>query len=253
MIDEDDFWSNWWNEDWQGKPKYSKKTCPSATFSTTNPTWPDPGSKPDRRGGKPATNRLSYGAAFSVRSLILIFMVSQEDFTLYIRNGSVKSCNAIRTLHLRLQGGVKTLAWTALDVRKMGCNDGRRWTPSRDCHMTWVRISGSEPWGSRKLRLPQSKQYKKSLKHGHQCDISIKYFIVKKYFGNLIQVNWFYVQNIVCCLSLAASARQLTQIHDLKDHGLMSFPIKRFTHYVYLYSPVPQPIWQHESTRIESK
>jgi hypothetical protein len=22
MIDEDDFWSNWWNEDWQGKPKY---------------------------------------------------------------------------------------------------------------------------------------------------------------------------------------------------------------------------------------
>jgi hypothetical protein len=22
MIDEDDFWSNWWNEIWQGKPKY---------------------------------------------------------------------------------------------------------------------------------------------------------------------------------------------------------------------------------------
>jgi hypothetical protein len=35
MIDEDDFWSNWWNEDWQGKPKYSEKTCPSATLSTT--------------------------------------------------------------------------------------------------------------------------------------------------------------------------------------------------------------------------
>jgi hypothetical protein len=31
--------SNWWNEDWQGKPKYSEKTCPSATLSTTNPTW----------------------------------------------------------------------------------------------------------------------------------------------------------------------------------------------------------------------
>jgi hypothetical protein len=26
---------------------------------------PDPGSNPGRRGGKPATNRLSYGAAFS--------------------------------------------------------------------------------------------------------------------------------------------------------------------------------------------
>jgi hypothetical protein len=57
------FWSNWWNEDWQGKPKYSEKTCPSATLSTTNATWPDPGSNPSRRGGKPATNRLSYGAA----------------------------------------------------------------------------------------------------------------------------------------------------------------------------------------------
>jgi hypothetical protein len=35
MIDEDDFWSNWWNEIWQGKPKYSEKTYPSATLSTT--------------------------------------------------------------------------------------------------------------------------------------------------------------------------------------------------------------------------
>jgi hypothetical protein len=36
MIDEDDFWSNWWNENWQGKPKYSEKTYRSATLSTTN-------------------------------------------------------------------------------------------------------------------------------------------------------------------------------------------------------------------------
>jgi hypothetical protein len=28
-----------------------------------NPTWPDTGLNPGRRGGKPATNRLSYGAA----------------------------------------------------------------------------------------------------------------------------------------------------------------------------------------------
>jgi hypothetical protein len=57
------WWRIWWNEDWQGKPNYSEKTCPSATLSTTNPTWPAPGSNPGRRGGKPATNRLSYGAA----------------------------------------------------------------------------------------------------------------------------------------------------------------------------------------------
>jgi hypothetical protein len=56
-------WSNWWNEDWQGKPKYLEKTRPSAKVSTTNPTWPDPGSNTGRCGGKPATNRLSYAAA----------------------------------------------------------------------------------------------------------------------------------------------------------------------------------------------
>jgi hypothetical protein len=56
-------WSSWWNENWQGKPKYSEKTSPSATLCTTNPTWPDLGSNPGRRGGKPATNHLSYGTA----------------------------------------------------------------------------------------------------------------------------------------------------------------------------------------------
>jgi hypothetical protein len=56
-------WSNWWNEEWQRNPKYSEKTCLSATLSTTNTTWPELGSNPGRRGGKPATNRLSYGAA----------------------------------------------------------------------------------------------------------------------------------------------------------------------------------------------
>jgi hypothetical protein len=56
-------WSSRWNENWQGKPKYSKKTFPSATLSTTNPIWPDLGSNPGRYGGKPATNRLNYGTA----------------------------------------------------------------------------------------------------------------------------------------------------------------------------------------------
>jgi hypothetical protein len=58
-------WKIWWNE-WQEKPKYSEKTCPDATLSTTNFTWPDPGLNPGRRGGKPATNRFSYGAAYTL-------------------------------------------------------------------------------------------------------------------------------------------------------------------------------------------
>jgi hypothetical protein len=37
------------------------KTCPSATLSTTNPTWTDPGSNPGLRGERQATNRLSHG------------------------------------------------------------------------------------------------------------------------------------------------------------------------------------------------
>jgi hypothetical protein len=46
-----------------GETKYSEKPFPSVAFSTSNPTWPDRGLLPGRRGGKPATNRLSYGTA----------------------------------------------------------------------------------------------------------------------------------------------------------------------------------------------
>jgi hypothetical protein len=52
-------WSSRWNDNWQGKLKYSEKTYPSTTLSTTNPSWPDLGLNPGRRGGKSATNRLS--------------------------------------------------------------------------------------------------------------------------------------------------------------------------------------------------
>jgi hypothetical protein len=39
--------------------KTRRKTCPSATLSTTNPTWTEPGENPGLRCGWPATNRLS--------------------------------------------------------------------------------------------------------------------------------------------------------------------------------------------------
>jgi hypothetical protein len=41
-----------------------RQFCPSH-----NPTWLDPDLNPGRRGGKPATNRLSYGAASGVNLL----------------------------------------------------------------------------------------------------------------------------------------------------------------------------------------
>jgi hypothetical protein len=46
-----------------GEIEYTEKTYPSATSSTTNLTWTDLGSNPSRRGGKPATNSLSYDMA----------------------------------------------------------------------------------------------------------------------------------------------------------------------------------------------
>jgi hypothetical protein len=77
-------WKNWWNEDWQGKPKYSKKTCPSAILSTAKPTLLHPGLNPSRRGAKPATSRLSYGAAFT-----MMLLQSSDIFATFITHGSL--------------------------------------------------------------------------------------------------------------------------------------------------------------------
>jgi hypothetical protein len=40
-----------------------RKTCPSATLSTTNPTWAALGANSALHGEKPVTNHLSYGTA----------------------------------------------------------------------------------------------------------------------------------------------------------------------------------------------
>jgi hypothetical protein len=66
-------WSSRRNENYQGKLKYSEKTCHSATLSTTNPTWPDLGSNLGRRGEKPATNLLSYGTARNVNYILCMY------------------------------------------------------------------------------------------------------------------------------------------------------------------------------------
>jgi hypothetical protein len=47
-----------------GETKVLGENLPQSHFcSSQNPTWPDPGLNPGRRGGKPATNHLSYGVA----------------------------------------------------------------------------------------------------------------------------------------------------------------------------------------------
>jgi hypothetical protein len=48
-----------------GEPEVLGENLPQRHFCPSqNPTGPDPGLNPGRSGGKPATNRLSYGAAF---------------------------------------------------------------------------------------------------------------------------------------------------------------------------------------------
>jgi hypothetical protein len=43
-----------------------RRTCPSATLSTTNPAWVDPDANPVLRGERPTTNHLSHGTALLV-------------------------------------------------------------------------------------------------------------------------------------------------------------------------------------------
>jgi hypothetical protein len=53
-----------WNDILTGENRRTRrKTCPSATLSTTNPAWIEPGANPGLRGERPASNDLSHGTA----------------------------------------------------------------------------------------------------------------------------------------------------------------------------------------------
>jgi hypothetical protein len=91
-------WSNRWSVNWQGKPKHSDKTCSSATLSTINPTWPHSGSKPDRRGGKAATNRLYYDTVLHSTCLFSLF-TSSLALKMEAILSSETSMNCLSTRH----------------------------------------------------------------------------------------------------------------------------------------------------------
>jgi hypothetical protein len=80
-------WWWWWAwNDWKGKPKYLEKTCHSTIFSTTNAVLPGPGSNPGRRGGEPATNRLSYGMDYSVSFHAICIVITSSQISLSCNN-----------------------------------------------------------------------------------------------------------------------------------------------------------------------
>jgi hypothetical protein len=53
--------------------KYPEKTCLTAAFFTTNPTWPGSGSNPCRRSGKPAELRHGQNTAFRRLDCVSVF------------------------------------------------------------------------------------------------------------------------------------------------------------------------------------
>jgi hypothetical protein len=59
-----------------GETEVLGENLPSATLSTTNPTWIDPGANPGLRGERPATNRLSHGTALPK---LLMVVISHDD------------------------------------------------------------------------------------------------------------------------------------------------------------------------------
>jgi hypothetical protein len=80
-----DGWINlehWWNDTDRGKPSTRWQICPSATLSTTKPTWTGLGLNLGLRGERRAINRLSHGTA-----LLLSLSYLQRS------NSSVKSKN----------------------------------------------------------------------------------------------------------------------------------------------------------------
>jgi hypothetical protein len=106
-------WSSRWNENWQGKPKNSEKTCSSATLSTVNPTWPDTGS---------ATNRLSYGAAFS---LTVQLTSMWHLLALYLNYVVTKYLKGIISLHFKLQERARV--FLANFPRKKMSSSNKKW------------------------------------------------------------------------------------------------------------------------------
>jgi hypothetical protein len=75
-----------------------RSTCPSATLSTTNPTWTDPGENLGLRGERLANNRLSHGTAkqwcYKIRRCVNTCGIECLEFSqLPVMTETLKDCN----------------------------------------------------------------------------------------------------------------------------------------------------------------
>jgi hypothetical protein len=51
-----------------------RKTCPSATWSTKNPTWTDLSTNPGQQGERQATNHLSHVMALNQNQICVLWI-----------------------------------------------------------------------------------------------------------------------------------------------------------------------------------
>jgi hypothetical protein len=61
-----DYGEPWWNDIDEKTEELKRKTCPSATRSTTNPTWTEPGTNPGVHSERQVTNHLSHDTGIKV-------------------------------------------------------------------------------------------------------------------------------------------------------------------------------------------
>jgi hypothetical protein len=81
-----------WETEVLGENLPQRHFCPSQ-----NPTWLDPGLNSGRRGGKPATNRLSYGAAMTTvytlfKPITILFFFLSLRVILWFPTSKVTAC-----------------------------------------------------------------------------------------------------------------------------------------------------------------
>jgi hypothetical protein len=101
---------------WQESLRTRRKTCPSATLSTTNSTWSDSGAKPGLLVERPATNLLSHGTALE--------MLTTTQFGIFYLAGckcKIKMRVVYKTIILHVLCMAEGLEHTLWGCLKTGC------------------------------------------------------------------------------------------------------------------------------------
>jgi hypothetical protein len=106
-------WRRWWNERlWQGKQKYSEKSCPDATLSTTNPTC-------ETRAAAVGNHRLTASAMARPANML---------FRYFLKKACAQSCRGLPLGSIRITAAVAlvdrdmlTRVWDEMDYRIDAC------------------------------------------------------------------------------------------------------------------------------------